>query len=386
MEEFTRKCFVCSTETVNYWRNIYTLLTKHTNTPIYKLLERITGMEFLELEMEDSNTVICNECFLKINEYELAVETVQKLENEFISLLNRTGSDRDLIVEMIKDTDADPQVCLPDNLFLDGSESSTMHKKRDRPRKLRSVEEIVMTTKIEAEDEKLFQEGLDFIGTVETFTAIKEAEEVGPQIVQAVPKSTRESSRIKGLRKVEYKTNSQNLEDKRVPERVKKTPARKPISPVKCSKCSKEFLAKSEYKLHLKTHEDDHKVICYICGSTYKSKSALVIHMGMHDGVSPFECTICNKKFTQKGALVRHMPIHAGERPYQCDKCGKRFKHYSSFHMHQLSHDDIRTKKCPICGLKLRSNSHLNRHMRVHSGEKPYACPICGQKVCSEVN
>uniref|UniRef100_A0A6B2E5I3 Putative c2h2-type zn-finger protein n=1 Tax=Phlebotomus kandelakii TaxID=1109342 RepID=A0A6B2E5I3_9DIPT len=406
MEENSRKCYICTADTLYYWRNIFTLMTKHSDTPIYKILERITGMEFVQLE-GSHNTVICHPCFLKIDEYDLAVKTVEKIELEFISMLNRSDKDTEIIVEMIKNEDEIVEACFQESLLFEKSlenvsgpedrgvpvrnrSDRSESKKRGRPKKLLNVEEVMMETIEEIqeirEDKSLNNESEES-HLVETYTLIEDVEG-GSKLVRALPESHDEKNRIS--RKPEIHDlriiNEKDQRIKRTSKRGEKLPNRQTLHPIKCPKCSKDFLARSEFKLHLKTHEDDHRVICYICGATYKSKSALAIHMGMHNGVSPFECSICKKKFTQKGALVRHMPIHTGEKPYQCERCGKQFIHYSSFHMHQLSHDDIRTKKCPICGLQLRSNSHLNRHMRVHSGEKPYACPVCGQKFAQRYN
>uniref|UniRef100_A0A1B0DP72 C2H2-type domain-containing protein n=1 Tax=Phlebotomus papatasi TaxID=29031 RepID=A0A1B0DP72_PHLPP len=382
--------------------NIFTLLTKHSDTPIYKILERITGVEFIEVE-ESSNAVICHSCFLKIDEYDMALKTVQKIENEFMFFLNRPNTDKDteIIVEMIKEEHDIAHVCLQENIFLDKSmvkaeERPTQHlrnrNERIEPKRLGNSRKLLKTVEVVEDTTQNVKKNNEDISRVkehkpqfvENYTLIDGVLEECSEPVYTISKTNHEHlirPRTRGeelLSNAMQVTRDSNL--KILPQKARKLFNKKPPHPIKCSKCSKDFLSRSEYKLHVKTHEDDLKVICYICGATYKSKSALAIHMGVHNGVTPFECPICKKFFTQKGALVRHMPIHTGEKPYQCEKCGKQFIHYSSFHMHQLSHDDIRTKKCPICGLKLRSNSHLNRHMRVHSGEKPYACPTCGQK------
>ena len=147
----------------------------------------------------------------------------------------------------------------------------------------------------------------------------------------------------------------------RAKKEKKPTPTAKPLRPIPCGKCDKEFLSRSEFKMHMKGHDEMDMLVCDICGMGFKSKVALDSHILQHKGISPHTCTVCGKTFSQRGALVRHMPIHTGVKAYQCDKCGKQFIHYSSFHMHQLAHDNIREKKCAICGFQLRSNSHLTR-------------------------
>lgn len=83
------RCYICRTKSPFYCPNILIQTSRHTDTPIIKFLEKFSGQGIFDTSDKTLiNQVICEDCLLKINEYDLACMTAQNIENELRSLIN----------------------------------------------------------------------------------------------------------------------------------------------------------------------------------------------------------------------------------------------------------------------------------------------------------
>lgn len=87
-------CFICSIETVFYLRNFYKLKSKHSNTLVPEFLKTICGGEdfipLSDVDNEDGESIVCMECMAKINDYDAACTTKERIEREFRVTLQRS--------------------------------------------------------------------------------------------------------------------------------------------------------------------------------------------------------------------------------------------------------------------------------------------------------
>ncbi|XP_062554810.1 zinc finger protein OZF-like [Armigeres subalbatus] len=425
------KCFICAEETSQLFRNLMQLTTKYSGTLIYKLVER-----FLEGDLSDNAasliaSAICQECMVKLNDYDAAHTKAIIIQKEFADLLRKNikvvgnkiqledqmyfkvetdGSylDELVVLDQIGEEEAPPPPGDAKPPIVDISDSSLVSMKCNtcgvgfsslyemQQHTHRSVEETTVRQSVEENNvfcvEVLDIEGDEFSDNELEYINEERLEEEDKEKANsdvdshAQEKAEPLDQRLDADEEIHFEQFDFLSEADEPEEEGVQNVEEKPS----CQECALEFSSMLKLKNHVKKiHpeiDNDTSYRCNICGLKVTTRSALVVHKAEHSKSSNFDCTFCGKKFRQKGALARHVPIHTGERPHQCDTCGKQFIHYSSFHMHKLSHGDIREKKCEICGYQLRSSSHLKRHMRVHSGEKPFECPTCGQKFAQRYN
>lgn len=87
MEKIPNRCYVCDTVAQFFCKNIFTLTTKHSETPVYQFFEKFLGYS---IESQENEKIVCQDCLIKIDEYDLAYTTAQKIEKELTILVNRT--------------------------------------------------------------------------------------------------------------------------------------------------------------------------------------------------------------------------------------------------------------------------------------------------------
>lgn len=55
--------------------------------------------------------------------------------------------------------------------------------------------------------------------------------------------------------------------------------------------------------------------MCHLCSKTFLHRSSFNLHIKTHGDIRPHKCHICEKAFLQKAKLAVHMQSHTGERP-----------------------------------------------------------------------
>lgn len=89
MEIMVEKCFICAEETLQPFRNLMQLTTKYSGTLIYKVVERFLGGDLSDSAASLIASVICQECMVKLNDYDAAHTKAIIIQKEFTDLLKR---------------------------------------------------------------------------------------------------------------------------------------------------------------------------------------------------------------------------------------------------------------------------------------------------------
>lgn len=89
MDSALEKCFVCAEETLQYFRNLMELATKYSGTPVYKLIERFLEGDLSENAPSLTASVVCQECVVKLNDYDAAYTKALIIQKEFTDLLKK---------------------------------------------------------------------------------------------------------------------------------------------------------------------------------------------------------------------------------------------------------------------------------------------------------
>lgn len=89
-------CFICQTKSFFYQQNLRNIKTKHSKRPVTEFIEKlasnIPSSHSIGVKMRSDDTCVCYECLDKIDVYDLAKSTVNKLEIEFERYLSNENS------------------------------------------------------------------------------------------------------------------------------------------------------------------------------------------------------------------------------------------------------------------------------------------------------
>ncbi|KAG8196886.1 hypothetical protein JTE90_027596 [Oedothorax gibbosus] len=114
------------------------------------------------------------------------------------------------------------------------------------------------------------------------------------------------------------------------------SPPKQKIGIYKCKVCSKEFVKKYFFLLHLEKHKEVRQGFsCEICGTTYSS-----IIYDLDDWKSLLDdqshkCPKCFKEFTRKDSLKRHFQKHKDVREmFSCSYCSSTFTRKDTLRFH----------------------------------------------------
>lgn len=93
--ETSKTCFICDKTSNESLINLYTGQTKHSSTPIYDIVWKFMDNEPSErIQINDLTNSdlpgVCIECFDQLNEYDLAIVSSEKLEEQIRAKLSHT--------------------------------------------------------------------------------------------------------------------------------------------------------------------------------------------------------------------------------------------------------------------------------------------------------
>ncbi|KAK3909000.1 Zinc finger protein 341 [Frankliniella fusca] len=153
-----------------------------------------------------------------------------------------------------------------------------------------------------------------------------------------------------------------------------------------CQFCGISFVTYSEFKSHLKSHEDEKVYFCSEdeCKKTFPDFDSYVAHVRQHDSLkTSYPCHICNGTFSSPPDLKDHQKTHvrnSASRRYlvKCPKCRSRFLSQEALenHLRTVTHD----LPCPECQTIFSCERSLRRHLAIHSTALPFACDVCGKR------
>ncbi|GBN90106.1 Krueppel 1 [Araneus ventricosus] len=138
-----------------------------------------------------------------------------------------------------------------------------------------------------------------------------------------------------------------------------------------CDLCDKEFVFKSKFDRHYRTHTGEKPFVCDVCKKGFTQKGNLDLHYRTHTDENPFVCDVCKKGFTHQGYLDRHYRTHTGEKPFICDVCKKGFNQKGTLDIHYRTHTGEKIFVCDICKRRFAWKYQLKTHYLTHTDGKP---------------
>lgn len=84
-------CFVCDVVTNIYCKDVTFLRSKHTETNILTYLEKFVGHDLSDdINRSNSQSVVCQNCIIKIDEYDELYMNAMALEDDLRTILLKT--------------------------------------------------------------------------------------------------------------------------------------------------------------------------------------------------------------------------------------------------------------------------------------------------------
>lgn len=107
---------------------------------------------------------------------------------------------------------------------------------------------------------------------------------------------------------------------------------------LQCEICEKNFSRKKNLAQHMRLHTDQNvKMTCEICGKEFIYKWSLKVHMQTHANFKEYSCE-CGKRFNRRDKMLEHRKTHdkTKERvvkkdPYECSECSATFRILKEF-------------------------------------------------------
>jgi DNA-directed RNA polymerase subunit RPC12/RpoP len=154
-----------------------------------------------------------------------------------------------------------------------------------------------------------------------------------------------------------------------------------------CDVCKK--LCKDRYKLktHREIHTTERTVCCNECGAMFKTLTCLYSHKKIHRERVYHQCDHCDMRYIQKTQLRKHMDaIHLMRKDHVCAICGKSYSRDTTLSKHMFVHKEEKDVVCTVCGFRTHTKPKMERHMKSHTGERNYSCMICGKRFLYSYN
>lgn len=250
-------CFICQTKCFFYYSNINSLKSKHTKRSIVEFIRifvddpsKFDENEF-SLSSDKDDDYICYECMDKINVYDLAKSTAERIQAEMHKLLNQSKR---------KSTEVPP--------FFVGSELE-----QDSWNELEEEEN----------DSSASSYGFD----------------------EDLLRPVKESQFRCYICSVDLRTTERFAEHQCLHENVPE---------MQCVYCGNSFKSKSGLWVHVTKHiknelgEADYQ--CEYCGRTFITFQSLRSHLHTHVDCRTMECDICSFRCSTKAKLKKHMISH----------------------------------------------------------------------------
>lgn len=243
---------------------------------------------------------VCQNCFIKLNEYDEFMTRANNIGSELLAMLNSRGEvnaeesqdENEIKMESYDDRE--------DVIQVEGDE----------------IAETITFDPYSNEDE-IFQESIDQDETEECFIdpsllerntnihyEIIDAAEVDHKLAKPVKKlvSTNTSS---DSRKIKVQARPRTSDDFEFT--IRQVGDQKYFQ---CDVCNKLCKDRSKLKTHREIHTSERNVICPECGKAFKTANCLRNHRRLHIAERPkFDCDQCDKAYNQKVQLKKHIEV-----------------------------------------------------------------------------
>ena len=139
------------------------------------------------------------------------------------------------------------------------------------------------------------------------------------------------------------------------------------VPKLECSYCGNELKDKESLNRHIKMVH----VNCQFCNECFCSNKKLEAHvLKVHrDEDPPYKCTECPSTFVAKLNYRKHMKTIHRKVDLVCEECGARFKRTDRFNNHKKIHVAVGKEKlneCTICHATFNHKNSLSKHLSFH--------------------
>lgn len=153
-----------------------------------------------------------------------------------------------------------------------------------------------------------------------------------------------------------------------------------------CEICQKNFVSRSRLRTHRQIHSTERNFMCQECGGKFKTLNCLKNHSRLHLNVFFYCDLCGGRFKGKHELRCHMDAVHLGRKDHVCQICGKAFSRDKTLRQHLQYHSNERNIVCEICGFKTINRPKMARHLKSHNGERNYACNICGKRFLYSYN
>ena len=158
-----------------------------------------------------------------------------------------------------------------------------------------------------------------------------------------------------------------------------------------CPDCGVECLTKKKLGFHKEKHKREKKidkpVVCTECNEFFKNSYFYHVHAFRVHNVGGYFCELCSKKFLVKIKFEMHLATHS-EKNIQCPKCESKFhgKYQLKRHIDTIHPDKPFKYQCEHCEKGFMLKPAFESHTNIHLGLKPHVCEVCSYAFSDKSN
>lgn len=307
------KCFICDITSIHCIPIIAE--SKHTKTRfsafVRKFLNDIKSDRTIIINDDLNSHMLCDKCADKIDEYDLAYCTAERVAKEMCEILRKAEH------SMGEQIDGNNH-----------SENFEIFKMKTK------ITEI----KIDCSLADASLDGNDFIDLNHTSTDKNDndANDDEKTLSETNSKQNSPDTEPNMIKNAENDFNS-NKNDKSQKIANQKRDAIE-YTHLQCEICEKNFSGKKNLARHMRLHTDQNvKMTCEICKKVFIYKWSLKLHMQIHANFKEYSCE-CGKRFNRRDKMLEHRKTHdrtkvnaAKKDPYECNECSATFRILKEF-------------------------------------------------------
>lgn len=304
------KCYICADITN---KPLFVKTTNYTQTPICQIVKTFIGFKddgttrtgLVDESLVDAaeslllDNAFCDSCTDKINEYDLAIVTARRIEQELKDIYLSTNEkfeldDDDTTQDHLGDTAAsmvDPATYTVVSVFKTSDDEDET-----------AAEHMIVDDHVSAIIEE------DTVTSDEDYSpSVHRPSPPNHDDVSSPPKRRRGRPRKVAANEIIVKkeddddddeSSDDDFDDNVMVGKKRRGRPRKVVDAndvVRTKRPTKKPPSDSAAKIRQTQKSPTEKLVCDICGQTYKTRTALSIHVAMHQGRSPHECELCKK-------------------------------------------------------------------------------------------
>ncbi|XP_037945056.1 telomere zinc finger-associated protein-like [Teleopsis dalmanni] len=152
-----------------------------------------------------------------------------------------------------------------------------------------------------------------------------------------------------------------------------------------CPKCYLSCTTQNELLQHLAHKHQLETLICNKCEASYNNLNEYRTHKSecqqnnASKSFTSHKCPYCEKRFMARNNFKQHLRIvHTNFKRHVCQLCDKQFATLDHLRKHVLSqHQNERKHICHVCAKSFTQLCHLKQHLTIHTVGKTIKCSLC---------